>query len=103
MFRRRPHRRSRGVPMRRHLLAASAAAALAVAGLAIPAFAATSGTWTVSAPSGSGNAAVVTLTNGRLTLAGPRARTPRPAPAAIGLTADVGGLTSRPDLTSPGD
>ena len=89
--------------MRRHLFAASAAAALAVAGLAIPAFAATSGTWTVSAPSGSGNAAVVTLTNGRLTFAAQRAGTTVLSPASIGISANVGDFTSGLDFTSRSD
>lgn len=79
--------------MRRRLLAGGVIGALVATAIAVPAFAATSGTWTVSAPSG-GNAAVITLTNGRLTLAAKRGDATVLSPAPIGISTSVGDFTS---------
>jgi alpha-glucosidase len=89
--------------MRRHLLAVSAVVALVATALAVPAFAATSGTWAVNAPSGSSTAAVVTLTNGRLTFAAQRAGTTVLSPAPIGISTNVGDFTSGLNFGSRSD
>jgi hypothetical protein len=83
--------------MMRVLLTTAAAVTIAV-GIVVPAeagvAAAANGTWTVTAPSGSTNAAVVTLTNGALEFSAKEGGTTVLSPAPIGITANVGDFTS---------
>ena len=89
--------------MKLHLLAAAATGVVAATVLAVPAFAASTGTWTVTGPSGSADSAVVTLTNGRLTFAAQRNGATVLAAAPIGISATVGDFTSGLNFTTRSD
>ncbi|WP_194904618.1 glycoside hydrolase family 97 catalytic domain-containing protein [Catenulispora rubra] len=90
--------------MRRILPVIIAVALWAAAALAIPlpAKAASSGSWTVNDPSGSGPAAVIALTNGQLTFSAQRSGT-TVLSAPIGITANVGDFSSGLNFASRSD
>jgi alpha-glucosidase len=76
---------------------------LAMAMFAMPASALPNGSWTVTAPSGSGPAGVVTLTNGNLTFSAQRNGATVLSPASIGINTSVGNFTSGLDFNNRSD
>jgi alpha-glucosidase len=90
--------------MRRSARLIVAAVLSATAALAIPApaVAASSGSWMVSAPAGSGPAAVVTLANGQLTFSAQRGGA-AVVSARIGITTSVGDFSSGLNFGSRSD